>query len=419
MTDITYITNSERGTAACPQRWFLQYGCGLRPEKTNKTLSAGSLFHAALDAYFQQAELTAPDDVSALEAGRSVLATWKDAADARLEASRQRSATTFSPDEDAAPEQIGEDLETWALVRDVYEEYVDHYAVKLKGWRFVLNESTLKSLAVTPNGNTSTRTGIAGKVDRVVVSPSGDYWLMEHKLTSMGLQQYINSYCRSPQPYTYGWLLRRANIHVRGVIYDLSLRVQRDAPESLDVLKSGDRLAKVKGLPKMSAEAFRRRVEQVHDMPLEEAAAIDFQKPAKDGTLGEPKLDCAWYLDTYHALIDAEAGGRWFKWNVRNFAPGDMKRIERELYHDATRIRQMDDRLAISRTKVSEGAMTVQDMVTTHAPEFSRSPGMCHSFGRLCPYYDTCQTGEISPNLVHVAVRHVELEETSDMEIEG
>lgn len=412
----TYVTNSERGVAACEQKWFLQKGCGLHPAAGNQTLKAGTLYHEALDAFFKAGERHGITSADARQAGRSVLELWKIY---REQAESNKAEGMFVGGDDEWGE-FDDDMQTLAVVTDVFERYVDQWADQFDGWQFVMNEQTLAYPAVTPRGNYSSRTGIAGKIDRLVRLPNGEHWLIDHKLSGLSLEAYRDTYCRSPQAYTYGWLLKQAGIEVQGIIYDLALRKSQDGPESLAVLKSGDRLAKVSN-PSVSSATFRKAVEDLHGMSLEDAARIDFRKPSKDGSplpVGEEKLDCAWYVDTLHNLERDEQNGRWFMRHPRRFGQNEIRRMERELYHHATQIRQMDDRIAKTRRMVESGEITMQQMVDKHNGEFARSPGMCHSYGRLCPYYDTCSTGEIQSNLVHRGVRHVELDHPTNMEID-
>lgn len=407
--NITWITNSERTAAACPQKWFLQYGCGLRPERTNRTLQAGTLFHDAVDAWFMAARDYGTTDDRSLAAGLARLHEWSLH---RQMIEEKRQAGHMASDLDGW-EHFNEDMATYSLVVDVFERYVATNAERMREWVVVLSEHTLAARAVTPKGRQSTRTGITGKVDRVIqLQPGGEYWLHENKLTAVNLQHYRDTYCRSAQPYTYGWLMRRdQGKALRGVIYDLALRVEHDAPDSLAPLQSGERLGKPKGLPKMTAAQFKQRVESFHGMTLEQAAALNFAKPSAKNPNPEPKLDCAWYAEVHANLLEAEANHRWFMLYTRPFAPADMPRIQSELYNHATIIRQWDDVVAADREAVNAGTMTVQEMVERHHAHFARSPGMCHSMGRLCWAHDTCTTGIVEGGLVRHATRHLELDD--------
>jgi hypothetical protein len=149
-------------------------------------------------------------------------------------------------------------------------------------------------------------------------------------------------------------------------------------------------------------------------MALEDAAAIDWQKPAKDGSLtGEPKMDTAWYLDTWRRLVEADQD-RWFLLHARPWNERDIPRVQEELYLHATQIRRWHDQLEVYVDNINRGEMTLQEVLDIAQPEYPRSPGMCQQYGRLCPYYDTCSTGQLQSDLHRVPVRHMELTDTQD-----
>jgi hypothetical protein len=48
--ELPLVTHSERQTAACPARWLMRYGLGLRRPELSPALYVGSLVHAGIEA---------------------------------------------------------------------------------------------------------------------------------------------------------------------------------------------------------------------------------------------------------------------------------------------------------------------------------------------------------------------------------
>ena len=69
------VTNSERSSAACPQRWLLKYGLALRPERRSRALDVGSFVHDGLerlyDAVASGAERPLSDALAFIDERRS------------------------------------------------------------------------------------------------------------------------------------------------------------------------------------------------------------------------------------------------------------------------------------------------------------------------------------------------------------
>ncbi len=405
-----YITNSERSTAACPQRWLLRYGLSLRTEGRVYCLDVGSFVHEGLEALFESYEsihLAAYEDmyklplVDAVDAIDNALATINRnrlAEVCRIKGSVTSSDGTFDPTAshvDPGDIELVNDAATTAIA--LLKGYHSRWQNDL--FTTIRNESIVKTMTITPNGNRSTRTGYTGKVDKVV-EYRGRLFLMEHKSTSTPLDEWLEKHRRSAQARSYAFALRAEGIDVEGVIYDL---IQSKPPRpwgELGVLKDGSRLAKPKGLPWTTAALFAEAVMFLHGS----FGSFDWV----DGTQGciraiidahKKPESVEWYADVYARLAARDADGFWYRREVELFEPGEIDRTASEIYTDATKIRRWKERTKPYRDDILAAApqdvpAMVEDALHEIGHEFTRQAQepICWQWRRLCPYASLCHS---------------------------
>jgi hypothetical protein len=367
------ITNSERSSAACPQRWLIQYGIGLRTVGRTRVLDLGSLVHEGLQAYFGTREKhgTLQDALDAIDKYHaSEVKKHKEAANSGLiDAGSYVSQT-----------QLDDLAEAAQNAKQLMGSY--HMTWTNAPFELVHNEQTL-SAAVRKNAKRkSTRTRFGGKIDKVV-NYNGRTFIVEHKTTSLPLYEWLEKHRRSPQARSYAWLLSQHGIEVDGVIYDLIQSKPPKAWDSLAVLKDGKRLAKVNGLIWTTAEEFLIAVKQVGLTGL-----------GREGTLD----DCDWYRETYDALLARDNSGFWLRREVELFAEHEMERIGAELYRAATDIRRWRDTMDQYRETIDTAAkyypdklpVIVEDILHDVGSEFPRESGICWQYNRICHLASLC-----------------------------
>lgn len=384
------ITNSERAAAACPQRWLLKYGLGLRPVARTRVLDLGSLVHAGLEAYFgsalkpgEQGSIRVPltDALRAIDLAHA----------AEVEKVKASSSSNGIIDAGAYIDPVA--LDGLAEDADNAKRLIGAYHTTWTNAPFALihNEQTLTAPVRAPSGRGSSRTRFGGKIDKVVEYNCRAF-IVEHKTTSLPLGEWVEKHRRSPQARSYAWLLAQRGIRVDGVIFDL---IQSKAPkgwDSLPVLKDGSRLAKPQGLPWTTAEEFLLAVQTVG------RKAINPTTPGGPDFVPGSLDDVEWYRPTYDALKARDDEGFWFRREVELFEPHELDRIDAELYRSATDIRRWRDLVEPVRRAVAVVAEAQPDSMPEAVEaalhdvgtQFPRESGICWQYNRLCPYASLC-----------------------------
>ena len=387
------ITNSERSAAACPQRWLLKYGLALRPEGRVRALDVGSFVHDGIEELFRAQH---EGDDNALKRALDHVAARRDAEVERIESAsdpHQLDPSAYGSASDV--ERVKEAAEDAAKL-------VSGYATHWRGDQFDLirNEGAVETPVMTPRGNASTRTRYTGKVDKVVVY-QGQALIVEHKSTSMALSEWYEKHRRSPQAMGYALALRREDIEVAGVIYDL---VQSKPPREwydLEVLKDRSRLAKPKGLPWTTAANFLTAIEELHLSDAEKLLVPVDADPVSviQGIVASAKKreSVEWYLDVYRALAEREADGFWFRREVELFDEVAMQRTSDEIYYDATRIRRWKESTKVFRERIIEAddsdvPFIVEAALELDGAAYPRQSSLCWQWNRLCPYASLCSS---------------------------
>jgi hypothetical protein len=370
MTQRTYtITNSERASAACPQRWLLRYGFGLRPVGRTRVLDLGTLVHSGLEGYFGQTEDCLGAAFSEIDRTHS------------KELSRAQSASEIDQLNAAAyidPISLDSLAEDVATAKTLLAQY--HERWKDEPLEVIENERTLSARIRTTGGQRGAhRISYSGKIDKVA-RINGRLFIIEHKTTS-STGDWIEKNRRSPQAVGYAYLLRENGIDVDGVVFDLVQSKPPKPPEALPVLKDGRRLAKTAGLPWTTAPNFLRAIQDL--------GALSTGQPGK-------LSDCEWYGETHEALQARDESGFWHRREVELFSEESIDRLGRELYHSGTKIRAWRDSILESSDAIREVATSprlgevVSEALQKHGSSFVREPSLCWQYNRLCSYASIC-----------------------------
>jgi hypothetical protein len=383
------VTNSERSSAACPQRWLLKYGLALRPERRSRALDVGSFVHDGLerlyDAVASGAERPLSDALAFIDERRSSEVD-------RIEAGSASTDGLFDPVSYVDPGDIRRVNDAARDAAKLLAKYDEQWHEEFK---IIRNEGTVWSPVLSPSGRPSSRTAYAGKVDKVI-EYRGRRLIMEHKTTSLPLADWFEKHRRSPQVRGYAYALLREGYEVDGVIYDLIQSRPPVSADSIKTLKDGSRLAKSKGLPWTTASEFATAVLNCHAGSVlvvrEDRDAVEWvvDSAANPESVG-------WYLETYDALLAREVDGFWFRREVEMFEAHEIERTALEIYHDATRIRRWKERTESYRNRVIEADVSevpgiVEEGLQMFGFEFARQSSLCWQWNRLCPYAALCSS---------------------------
>lgn len=401
------ITNSERKTAACPQKWLYRYGLGLEAEAPSHAMRVGTLVHAGLEVLSDR--LHDNDPVAGANDPKRIAAATQRACQAIereankvLAEGQQPGSSVIDPsrptvDAEAVQEAVQE-------AKALLKRYILEYGAD-GGFQTVHTEITLRTNAIVPtSGRKSPRTLHAAKLDRIVTI-HGQHWIAEHKTTKLSLDDWHRMHRYDPQAPTYAWIAKQElGIDVVGVCYDL---IHREIPmlaHELPVTKPtkaepNGRLYKPKegSLPRTTAVEFEKAVLALHPEPV--------WQTDKDGTervIARAGLEAVeWYRDVHEALIDRDCSGYWFRREFELFAPGAIERVGEELYYAATRIRRWREAVAPLRERIIKEAAhnggrageAAVHAVALLSSQFERNPAMCRIYNRMCDLADACELG--------------------------
>ena len=371
------ITNSERAAAACPQRWLLRYGLGLRPVAYARPLYLGSLVHSGLEALFTawatpNAEGNSPIGGWPLS---HALAAVESAKGAELDARGIDALGFLSPYADPATlDALDVDTATACTL-------VTGYAATWGGlddWAILANEITfLEAIRLPENPKRRSKWRVAGKIDKVA-RINGRIWIIEHKTSAVNLGEWAEKNRRNPQALTYAIALAEKfpSEEIAGVIYDLIQSKAPKAAEALAILKSGKALAKVAGLPWTTAAEFQKAIGALADA-------------------GSDPLDGAeWYRETLDALRERDASGFWYRREAVPFEPSQVARVNGELYQAAQTIgewRKSIEKVAGEGGQIAPEAIPA--FLAAKASQWPREASLCYQFNRLCAYASVCAEG--------------------------
>jgi hypothetical protein len=386
------ITNSERSAAACPQRWLLKYGLALRPEGRVRALDVGSFVHEGLEELFcaQHEGSTNP-----LERALKRIGLARETEIYRIESAS--SPDHLDPLAYGSQDDVDRVIEAANDAAKLVAGYVAHW--NARQFELIRNEGTVETPVMTPRGNASTRTRYTGKVDKVV-RYQGRLFIVEHKSTTLALSEWHEKHRRSPQAMGYAIALRREGIECEGVIYDL---IQSKPPREwydLALLKDRSRLAKPKGLPWMTADAFFTAVRELHVDAISSSISTDADPlDIIQGIVTSAKKpdDVEWYLGAYRALLARDEDGFWYRREVELFEDAALERTSDEIYHDATRIRRWKEGTKVFRDRIiaatdEQVPDIVENALQLDGAAFPRQSSLCWQWNRLCPYASLCSS---------------------------
>ena len=387
------ITNSERQAAACPQRWLLRYGLGLRSQESTPALYIGSLVHSAIEALYRLPTTTVWSRLTVRKAIEQEHQRWIDA--------RRESLGGFF---DLSLNELQAANEQAAIAARIADAYIAEY--RTQDWRVVKNEQAFDTSISKQHRMTTGRltVNLAGKVDRVI-EHQGRTWIVETKTSSIPLEEWVERNRRGHQAITYAVALREQGIEVDGVIFDLVNSKPAKRAEDLAVLKDGSRLAKPAGLPYTTASEFERAV----------------------SNLGQNLDSVDWYRPAHQLMRMRDASGFWFRREPLLFDRAEVQRTQREIERSMLEMgkwRHLVDlakraTATISDTNEADGIEATLSIVSR---EFPRQPALCFQYNRLCSYASICasQSAEDASRFVlsRSANGHDELHPESDSALE-
>lgn len=369
------VTNSERATAACPQKWLLRYGLGLRPVGRIRVFDLGSLVHAGLEHYFstpnlQRSETDLERALSAIEGYRSAMAMQA------LESANLSELGAGSYIDPALIDGLAEDAATAKRLVTGYHDSWEPTHYEGEEWQVIAVESTYSAQIINADGKRLNGIDFAGKVD-MVVKYHDRLFIVEHKTTAGSAVEWVEKNRRNPQTRSYAWLLRQNGIPVEGVIYDIIQSKVPKLAEEMGRLKDGTRLAKTAGLPWTNADEFHKAV-HMHNGDMDTAD---------------------WYFDTWIELQKRDALGFWYHRHTELFDESEITRIQSEIYQSALQMRkwkQTADKWHLIGNNHIAGER-VHDwaercLALPEADAFIRQSAMCWQYNRLCEYAALCTT---------------------------
>lgn len=363
------ITNSERATAACPQKWLLRYGLGLRPASRIRVFDLGSLVHYGLEAYFSPA--SDQNAEQALERGLTAVDRYH--SEMLLQARESANLSALGVSGYVDPAVINGLAEDAANAKRLLQGYHVAWGA-VANWAVLSVEGTF-SAPISLDDKRLYGIDFAGKVD-MVVEHNDRFYIVEHKTTSMPVNDWYEKNRRNPQTRSYAWLLQQNGIPVIGVIYDV---IQSKPPKNADELprlKDGSRLAKTVGLPWTTAKAFM-------DAILSTGGSL---------------TSTDWYADTYTELLNRDNSQFWYGRYVELFETEEIIRTQTEIYYAAMEMRKWkkiaDKWHTIRESEYPENTgMWVEQMLGTKEAEgFIRQSAMCWQYNRLCDYAAICSS---------------------------
>jgi hypothetical protein len=365
MKKLPSLTNSERSSAACPQRWLLRYGLGLRSTVTSPAIHVGSFVHAAIERLnnvgprlwtrhsarlaIEQAKQQAITDAQAiLAASSSMVAGLSDAEQSAIDCA--------------------------AIACTIMDGYIARWRSD-EDWVVHANEKAFEYRLRDPRTGKLAPTLAAGKIDRII-EKNGQFWIVETKTTALPVAEWVERNRRSPQVLTYAAAARHLGFPVVGVIFDLVNSKPSRRGSELAVLKDGSRLAKPSGLPYCTATEFRAAVMSVHGSLENGLATVD------------------WYRETLLSLEHRDESGFWYHREACYFGPGEIDRVREEIFAASKRVAAWRKRIEKEDAKYDDPRSpdAIIGILSATVADFPREASLCWQYNRLCSYAPICST---------------------------
>jgi len=343
------ITNSERGKADCPHKFFLGTALGLVPDSAAEPLYKGNLFHKIMEEADENGAETA-------------IRMHRDRRDSHLDA--------VGPEFMRAPRErirtLFHDLD-W-LARAYFS-----FWGKSSDWDWEVLESEQRhTYPVTGDVHLG---GIQDKLVRF----NGQLWIVDHKTTKGDASQwYDNSY--SAQGPAYVWMVSNSiGERVAGIIYD----VANSKPIEWEPipLKKPPGVRK-HGPPHLTANMYAEALEK-------HGIGIDWKE---------------WTLDNHQALRDREDAGYWFSRIPVPFSDEEIERARLEWTVVAAGLSAIKVKHEPHRDWIAgiDDPWEQADAISSVAQEFGwhypRAFGQCKKWGRMCAYREFCERPQDGPN---------------------
>lgn len=353
---------------ACRFRWWLRYVLGLEPVITASALSLGSLWHLA------QHYLWMSQDWNDDSAKQAMVSALLDRIDMNKETSAEEKAEIVKV-ESMLERYVSKWGEPYGLVVGSEVE-IEVYPIRGQGklWEWY-------------NKSTKIKARVKGRLDKITVV-NGEAWVVEHKTTSLDLQDWRTKNDYAPQAAIYCWLLmtgwqqvalreslstqlesvRRAMENsVGGIVYDLASTQAPATVEDCELLKAG---ALSKRLPRMlSLDVFNEAAEK-------SGKELDwYEEKRNELRANPPKL-----FSRYTKRLGIDEVSRTMA-EVSSLAT-EARRVWRQAQKDI----QSECLSRVSYTR-SELARHIQEL----GHKYPRCAGACWSYNRRCQFMDVCQ----------------------------
>lgn len=357
MSNLRYVSDSERGCAGCRHKWLMKHGLRVSTPHKPEAMYRGVIWSYAMDWYH--------------EVGATVASTTT-----KLRKMMDDHLGQTGPDFMKTMEDTGR---IFTDTIGMLERYDAFWGEEELGDRIVFSEKRVASATRTPTGHKSTKTGWLGVLDKLLEIGS-DLWVLDHKTTALKIEDWRTYNDYRPQASTYCWLIQETfpNRNVRGIIYDIAHSIPPKLWNEFDVIKDGSRLHKPPraGMPHTTADQWAKAI-----------AANGFRFD-----------DQPWYITIGKKLRERDRSRYWFDRVVVPIPQSEIERTGRELYTIGSELRLAKDKLRWARSRLRDAsvdpnlfAKTLATILQKVGAEHPRNPTQCRLYNRPCDYMPLCR----------------------------
>lgn len=392
----TVVTHSSLATLReCPQKYYLKYVMGIRPMEKSESIRVGSLVHHALDLMAKNPEKPIEEIIVETKAfaGKEQ--------ERRIEA--MRDAT-----EAEKKDQIAQFITESILIQEILTVY--HWRWSLHEVKVVESEKAFESQIYNPDTNKPSRTfQIAGKIDRIVTMPSGDFALMETKTTRESLDVNSDYWKRLPldvQISLYYLASQSLGYPVTSILYDV-IRVPTIKPRELTQTETAVLI---------DMGTYSTRLEQGKEPVLiaeEVQVAVVGDLNPKAGVFPERIV-----VNGHEAEIIPGKAGVAIRETPELYGMRLRKLLveKHEEFFARREIPRTDTDLSLARMELWVQTQILNERMKRGCWE--RNDRACRSFFGYCPFWKICtsrlQEGEMPEGFEVVDNLHPELKETEE-----